>query len=170
MSMPVSCMIVVTTVNCWLAIKDVILRNRSYSLVEIIHKRSPSVKEYLYHSFQKASCPTLIQPPSDNNMREADFECPLCRKRFPEKWRLNRHVDTHAPRNMYACAICGFVTTQTEYIKRHIKTKHPEEHLKRKETGEAAYIQCSSGAQPREPRSPQRQHNNITPESANIST
>ena len=55
----------------------------------------------------------------------ADAQCPLCLKRFKDKYKMKRHYVIHTGEKPYSCAVCGFKTNRSECLKSHIIARHP---------------------------------------------
>ena len=53
------------------------------------------------------------------------FCCQICERTFKRKDHLNSHVETHEPKNIHRCDLCGYTSLRKRDIKKH-KCRHKE--------------------------------------------
>ena len=57
-------------------------------------------------------------------MPSGSFACNFCRKTFPKKYHMIRHVRSHTGEKPFACFYCVFSCSQKFDLFRHCKLKH----------------------------------------------
>lgn len=57
---------------------------------------------------------------------EKPFKCDLCEKAFITKASLKSHIWTHTGEKPYKCDLCNYTTRDRGAVKKHKRSKHPE--------------------------------------------
>jgi predicted RNA-binding Zn-ribbon protein involved in translation (DUF1610 family) len=52
------------------------------------------------------------------------FSCATCGVVYNTRARLKRHEATHSPDQLYACPECGYASTSSFNVRRHMENRH----------------------------------------------
>ncbi|EAT34176.1 AAEL013562-PA [Aedes aegypti] len=65
-------------------------------------------------------------------------ECDICGKKFTRKLALKEHYSIHTGEKLYRCDLCGISISNSSFLYKHKKLKHPDEYLAEKQKAYAS--------------------------------
>ena len=57
------------------------------------------------------------------------YQCGICFKSFPGRYKLKRHSVVHTKERPYACELCDRRFPHSEYLDAHMKNKHNKQNI-----------------------------------------